>query len=696
MVYYARKNEDCTKWQPLEDHLTNVADRCNDYTSKFIKSDVGYVLGKSHDLGKYTPEFVRKLAGENIKAEHSIFGASSLHEEYKLTGNILYRLGSHVVAGHHSTLRDFGIDNDTASLSYRLANRPTSEINYQLDLSSYDVSNIALYKYTSDRNLWGFNLMLLTRFMYSALVDADRLDAQMFSEEIEPKEINLSELENKLESFMQSINSDTPIGRIRSEIYNDCSKSAISEKGLFRLTVPTGGGKTLSSAKFALAHANYNKMDRVIFISPFKGITGQTASVYGNIFGNEVITEHHSDFDTSLKVECSESKLARENWNNAIIVTTMVQFFESLFSAKASRCRKLHNITNSVIVIDEIQSLPSDYVIPCIRVLESLVKYYDCSIVLCSATQPMYEEKLGLNAREIISDTQMLYAKLKRVHAEFLGIKDNGAIAKIISDNNQVLSIVNTKAHANDLYDLVSHLKNTYYLTTNMCNTHIKDTLDKIKLHLKNNDPCRVIATQLIEAGIDIDFPIVIRSLTGIDSINQAGGRCNREGKLDLGMMYVYRPDDDKYIGKGHLSRTASIGEETIVKYDDILSQDAIAYYYKRLYQVCYRYMDSQDIMALSKKGERQLAFDYLTVSSRFNLINDNGYSVIVPYNVEAINFIKNLANNANLRIANKYSVNVSKNNLVNLLDTNLAKEVAEGVYVLDKTAYDNKKGVLI
>lgn len=693
-MYYARKNEDGTKWQPLEEHLMNVASKCQLYTSKFIASDIGFVLGMSHDIGKSTESFIKKLNGENTKAEHSIYGAAMLHDKYKQTGNILYKLGCHVVAGHHSKLRDFGTDNDSKSLNHRLTNKPNQIVNYSLRKSQYNVDNYALYSFANNPNLWGFNLMLLTRFLYSALVDADRLDAQMFSEKMEFSTISLEELEGKLERYMKSICSDTPIGKIRNEIHENCSLSAKTEKGFFRLTVPTGGGKTLSSAKFALAHANHNKMDRTIFVSPFKGITGQTAEVYRKIFGYNIVTEHHSGFDNSLVVECAESKLARENWSNAIIVTTMVQFFESLFSARASKCRKIHNVSNSVIVIDEIQSLPIDYVIPCIRILESLVAHYGCSIVLCSATQPMYEEKLGLNIKEIIPNPSQLHRKLKRVKACYLGYKDNPAIANMITNNKQVLSIVNTKAHANDLYDLASHLKNTYYLTTNMCNQHIQDTLYKIKQHLKNNEPCRVISTQLIEAGIDIDFPVVLRSITGIDSINQAAGRCNREGKLDCGMLYVYKPDD-KYIGKGHLSRVASVGEETVGKYANVLSQEAIAYYYSRLYQICYRYMDSQDIMEWSRKGEKQLAFNFLTVATRFNLINNNDYSLIVPYNQEAVDFINSLAVKESLKIANKYSVNIDKDKLNKLLELHLAKEALDGVYVLDERAYTQRKGVI-
>lgn len=357
---------------------------------------------------------------------------------------------------------------------------------------------------------------------------------------------------NVFNDFMKSKRlqeSDNPINLLRNEIFNDCINKSRGDRGFYSLCVPTGGGKTLSSLGFALNHAKQNGHDRIIYSLPFTSIIEQNARVYSEIFGEENVLEHHCNFNFSNEIGENEYlekqlkyKLATENWDMPLIVTTNVQLFESMYSNKPSSARKLHNIYNSVIILDEAQVIPNEYLKPCIKALEELVRNYSCTVLFCTATQPEFK-KNGLiedfDVVEIVNDTYKLFNDLKRVDGEFIGRQSVKDVCYKMDLHKQVLTIVNTKKHAKEIFENLSESEGNFHLSTNMYPNHRKEVIKIIRERLKNGEECRVVSTQLIEAGVDVDFPVVFRSIAGIDSIVQAAGRCNREGKQKFNCICI-------------------------------------------------------------------------------------------------------------------------------------------------------------
>ncbi len=376
------------------------------------------------------------------------------------------------------------------------------------------------------------------------MVDADFLDTEralnLEKALLRVSSVSLDKMLLSLELFLKDkCNSAlyTPVNKRRAEILADCGDKSGCKPGFFTLSVPTGGGKTLSSMLFALKHAVTHGMERVIYVIPYTSIIEQNAAVFKDIFGEEKVLEHHSNFtypgEGSLESESEYDpeatgrlKLASENWDMPIIATTNVQFFESLFAAKSSRCRKLHNIANSIVVIDEAQMIPTGFLKPCINALVELVANYNTTIVLCTATQPAINRFLppDLKPMEIVSDPDELYRVFQRVKVHNLEGLSDDVLAERLLSHEQVLCIVNTKKHARIILEKIQDEK-AFHLSTRMCPVHRSQTLKEIRAKLKGGEACRVVSTQLIEAGVDVDFPIVYRSSTGVDSIAQSAGR---------------------------------------------------------------------------------------------------------------------------------------------------------------------------
>ena len=395
------------------------------------------------------------------------------------------------------------------------------------------------------------------RMLFSCLVDADYLDTEQFMGGGKSRVTNetcIEELCELLDTHIKNrkwLEGKSGINYYRSMILKNCiKKGEESNSGIYTLTVPTGGGKTAASLAFALNHARRNHMERVIYVVPYCAIIDQTVDVYSEILGPENILAHYSEagFEDDDTKECKNSdnikKLAAENWDMPVIITTAVQFFESLFSNRTSKCRKLHNIANSVIVFDEAQTIPADFLRPCVYAITELALHYHSTCVLCTATQPSlekiireYNEKVEI--KEICDGAEELYEKLKRVTYENLGKVTEEEFIKELEKYKQVLCIVATRAQARKMYELLPGGEK-YHLSTWMTPEHRKATIDVIKRKLKAGEACRVISTSLIEAGVDFDFPIVFRAQAGLDSIIQAGGRCNREGNSDANSSKVF------------------------------------------------------------------------------------------------------------------------------------------------------------
>jgi len=559
--YYAHSLEGKppSEWQPLEEHLKNVAKKAERCAATFQSADWAWNAAWLHDLGKAADEFQAYLLRENSlddseydgtghgRVNHSSAGAAFAEEIF---GPIIGVVNAYLAAGHHAGLPDFYPSNTgRAALQIRLAEgkenlRRIRSIAEEFGKQLRREIKPPTFVKPDNFHMW-------VRMLFSCLVDADFLDTEDFMNQDQPKDRGgyptLVELKPLFDSHMQKMVSEatnTPVNAARQEVLAACKDAAKQEPGLFSLTVPTGGGKTLSAMAFALDHAvNYGK-NRIIYVIPYTSIIEQTAKILADIFRVENVIEHHSNLDPDK--ETQRSRLAAENWDAPIIVTTNVQFFESLYAAKSSRCRKLHNIINSVVILDEAQLLPPELLDPCVEGMNQLVRHYGATMVLATATQPALS-KLDL-PREIITNPAALYERLKRTEIILPPNINNFTqweeVAGRLQQHNQVLCVVNTRRNCYDLYKLMP--QGTIHLSALMCGEHRSETIQKIKQRLKDGLATRVISTQLVEAGVDIDFPVVYRALAGLDSIAQAGGRCNREGKLNaegrLGEVHVFVP----------------------------------------------------------------------------------------------------------------------------------------------------------
>jgi CRISPR-associated endonuclease/helicase Cas3 len=475
------------------------------------------------------------------------------------------------------------------------------------------------------------------------------------------------------------------------------------------LTVPTGGGKTLSSMAFALNHLRKHNLNRILYVIPYTSIIEQNADIFREIFGNKNVLEHHSNYDP--KNEKSEStdllqeklKLSSENWDIPIIITTNVQFFESLFSNRVSRCRKLHNLAKSVIILDEAQMLPTGFLKPCLSALSELVVNYGSTVVICTATQPNLNGLLDENIKpvEITRSPQELYEAFRRVHVTDLGDIDDSDLSARLNAHKQALCIVNTRKHAQKLYEQLSESESCYHLSARMCPVHRRMKLKKIKNLLKEGAECRVISTQLIEAGVDIDFPAVYRTISGIDSVCQASGRCNREGKMASGEVYVFRSTEDYGKATHWQSRVAEIGSMIFDEWDDPLSLPAVDSYFEKLYSYEGDKLDKKRILPSFEERLRDVAFPFEDVADAFNLIGNDTRDIIIPYDDKARSIIKQMQQTGfpgkYARNLQGYTVSIYVEEFKALERNNAISSIADRFFVLNKLKdyYSEDTGLL-
>jgi len=658
--YYAhsRDGKPPSDWQSLEEHLKNVAEMARSFAESFGAGDWGYLAGLWHDIGKYSNEFQEMLGAQDGadahiekvgRVDHSTAGAQNAFNAMKDKGKIL----AYAIAGHHAGLLD-GKSND-ACLYKRLKKENIPDYSscpkHILEIKSLADPPIDLN--VNNPKQFGFQMSLFIRMIYSCLVDADFLDTESFMDS--KKHLwrkgypSLTELEKKLGAALKRLTesaSRTSINQNRAEILRDCHGAAEKPQGLFSLTVPTGGGKTLSSLAFAMKHALKHNLKRIIYVIPYTSIIEQNAAVFREILGENAVLEHHSNYEPNE--EDHRSRLASENWDAPIIVTTNVQFFESLYRSRSSRCRKIHNMAESVVILDEAQMLPVPLLKPCLEVLRELSSSYRTSIVLCTATQPALSTtetfKDGLDGvHEIVSDPLKLYTEFKRVRVEKLPIISDDELADRLREHKQVLCIVNTRSHARRIFESIrSREECCYHLSALMCPEHRTATLNKIRSALSDGSPCRVVSTQLIEAGVDIDFPVVFRAAAGIDSIAQAAGRCNREGKLlEGGRLFVFLPENG--LPPGHFRQTAQTAETVMRHYHDLLSREAVTEYFRTLYWMKGDKLDEYQILDDLGEGAKNGDFPFRVVDEKFKIIKDGAESIIIPWNKKAETIISGL-----------------------------------------------------
>jgi CRISPR-associated endonuclease/helicase Cas3 len=494
---------------------------------------------------------------------------------------------------------------------------------------------------------------LWLRMLFSCLVDADFLDTEVFFDpEQATQRGSFPSLESLLTAFTgfmagkQAGAPDTPINRLRSDILSQCISSSTAQPGFFSLTVPTGGGKTLSSMAFALHHAQAHEKRRLIYVIPYTSIIEQTADQFRQIFGEDAVVEHHSNVaDQEHERESSRLRLAAENWDAPLIVTTSVQFFESLFASRTSRCRKLHNIVNSVVILDEAQLLPPDFLNPILEALKELQQNYGVTVLFCTATQPaLGPHRAGdfnftgiPGVTEIMPDPQALHTALKRTTVHTLRELAPLAweeLAGKLQQHDSVLCIVNRRDDARTLWELMP--EGTIHLSALMCGAHRAEKIREIKERLKVGLPTRVISTQLVEAGVDVDFPVVYRAAAGLDSIAQAAGRCNREGSRERGDVFVFTPQSR--IPAGHLRQAAQIGMRLLADCaGDPLAVSQFEAFFREFYWIQGNRLDKHNIIGLLR-NDPQLQFSFRTAACKFQLIDESIQApVIVRYDNDGL-----------------------------------------------------------
>ncbi|APW45304.1 CRISPR-associated helicase/endonuclease Cas3 [Rhodoferax antarcticus] len=650
----------------LTEHLRTVAALAAGFSQDFEHGAQAqrwaYSAGLWHDLGKYRPGFQRYVRlADNTDAHiegkvggrektHSAAGAlwamQQLNQPDRPYGNIL----AYLIAGHHA-----GLDDWDGGLKERLHSED-AQLELKEALDARPPANILAHGDLIAQIPGGApGFALWVRMLFSCLVDADFLDTEAHFDANKPARRDgfptLAQMRQAFDAHMAGLPAaNTSVNTLRADVLRQCRTKAALPAGFFSLTVPTGGGKTLSSLAFALEHAQAHGKRRVIYAIPYTSIIEQTADVFREVFkalGDEVLIEHHSQADAAEKDETARSRLACENWDAPLVVTTNVQLFESLFAAKTSRCRKLHNLVNSVIVLDEAQQLPPAFLQPILDVLNLLVTHYGVTVVLCTATQPALNSTTyfdanknlrGLeNVREIIDHPDALFDALKRVDVtlppDWTTPTAWEDIAAQLSAEDCVLAIVSTRKAARELQRLMP--ADTLHLSALMCGAHRKEVIDQIKARLKakregcDQRPLRVVSTQLVEAGVDIDFPVVYRALAGLDSIAQAAGRCNREGRLNgKGRVVVFVPPEKPPLG--HLRKGADACISTLRgQAHDPLARALFDRYFKEFYHSVD--LDAKEVVKkLTINDRRTLSVQFRTAAEAFHLIEDEDAATVV------------------------------------------------------------------
>lgn len=654
MRLYARTDGPDGERQLLSEHLAHVGSIAGCFADAFGALEWGRAAGFLHDWGKATKRFQDRLDGASFKVDHSTAGAQQAVKIFGQPGRLL----AACIAGHHAGLADGKSERDSC-LASRLA-RQDFPVPIRRDelLSPGAIGKIPISvagpKVTRQR--LAFQVSFFVRMLFSCLVDADRLDSEWFTDpdraDLRQDHPSLRELQRRFSKEMQSFLSATdpkPINVRRRKILEDCLREASDLPGLFSLTVPTGGGKTRSSLGFALRHAMCHGMKKIIYVIPFMSIIEQNAAVFRDILGKDAVLEHHSSFDPAglwkgdmaFSAESHKFELAAENWDAPLIVTTGVQFFESLFSSHPSRCRKLHNIARSVVILDEAQMLPVHLLLPCLEALRELTTNYGTSVVLCTATQPALkvnpEFEVGLaNVREIMENPEELYREFKRVEVKPPLKLTKNQLVQTLERYEQVLCIVNTRREAREIFQGLAAAEGTYHLSALMCPEHRSEKIDAIKERLDNELPCRVVSTRLIEAGVDIDFPVVFRAMGGIDSIAQAAGRCNREDNLQhCGTLFVFELEGTTL--PPPFRAPAEVAAEVMRKYPhDPLCLAAVEDYFRMLYWRAGDQLDSKRILVDLAEYAQEGFFPFDRVSRLFRLIETEGEPILIPYDDKA------------------------------------------------------------
>ncbi len=648
-LFYAHsgENDDRSDWQLLPDHLESTAALAAMRGMPLGLDASARLAAKLHDFGKYDPAFDSRLLGGKERVDHSTAGAHLLCSRSSAGTRPAAEVLAYAILGHHAGLPDRR--GSEASFSRRIETFRDPIAPAITAATTVDFGPVAQELVARIRPGHApFDLSVATRMVFSCLVDADFRDTEAFYSKIENRDPDrdwpslaavLPDWARIFDTHMAGFSPEGELNRLRADILHHVRAKASMAPGLFTLTVPTGGGKTLASLGFALDHAARHGHRRIIYAIPYTSIIDQTAEIFRKLFG-DLVLEHHASIDAEKPGQRGRDKLrlAMEDWAAPLVVTTNVQLFESLFAARPSRCRKLHNIAGSVIILDEAQCLPRKLLMPALRMIEALCAHYGCSVVLCTATQPAFDSRqlkaggLPLEGRELAPDPDELAQRLRRARIIRAGEMDDTALIAALKDTPQGMVIVNSRAHALDLFNAgkAAGLEGLIHLTTRQYPVHRRKIIDDIRARLKDGTPCRLIATSLIEAGVDLDFPKGWRAEAGLDSCVQAAGRVNRNGtrQVEDSTLTIFSAP-----GRSSPAEVKSLADamhRTADRHDDLLSPTAIRDWFEHVYWKAGPGRLGQPIVDSFEFGNSGTDFPFRSVAEAFRMIDSTMVPVIV------------------------------------------------------------------
>ena len=683
--------------QTVRTHLCGTATLAEEFAAAFDAAEQGALVGLVHDIGKYSDAFQRRILADGPKVDHSTAGAFECAKQGQ-------NPAAFCIAGHHSGLPDMGsADDHTGKTLLARLNRAKELPDYSGWESEIVIPRASCPDYCNQSPLTD---AFFIRMLYSCLVDADYLDTEGFMGEQTVRrgtETTVEELEARLDNYISGwYPPKVQLNEKRCEILDSCIRKSGQKQGFFTLTVPTGGGKTIASLAFALKHARENGLARVIYVVPYTSIIEQTAETFRSILGDENVLEHHSgvEFDADERISEREIRmsLATENWDMPVIVTTAVQFFESLFASRSSRCRKNHNIAKSVVVFDEAQMLPIPYLRPCVYAISQLVEHYHVSAVLCTATQPALEGVFR-EFSEQYTPVELCppYLAKDPVFRRTEFVQEYtlpwDAVAERMNEKHQVLCIVNSRKNAHQVFGQLRG-DGCYHLSTLMVPADRKRKLSEIRTRLKNGLPCRVVSTSLIEAGVDVDFPAVLREEAGLDSVIQAAGRCNREGKRDpaTSIVTVFEPETKP---PALFRMNIAAARAAIRQCGGISAEDTIDHYFREL--LFLKGSDALDKNDIIKQMKAQ-TFPFRSIAEQFHLIEQNTVTVYVPTREGAALLDRRRSGEINrslMRKLGQYAVNLYPQHFKALYDAGDVLPLDDGEwYLCNMSLYGEDTGL--
>lgn len=708
---YAHKKDG--KVQTIKEHLIGTAEKAVHNSKEFMKP-LAYTLGMAHDIGKYADDFQKRLDGGSIRYEHSACGAIELGNLATATNqeDMTYML-QYCIAGHHTGLPDGGTPQDFAETDATLHARLKRRKNYigTADYSSYkDEIELKLPNYTDvieklseSANETDFfeKYAFFTRYLFSCLTDADFIDTEQFCNPDIDRNLkyDFEKVEEAVDNKFKSFIADTPLKKARNILQEQAINNSSVNEQISILNMPTGSGKTLCSMKIALKKLREHNKKRIIYVIPYTSIIEQTAEIFEDIFGEYTdIVQHHSnycyDIDNDNDTTAEKLKRSTENWDAPIIITTSVQFFQSLYHYKSSGLRKLHNMADSVIIFDEVHMIPIECIQPCLRGIGYITKYLNSEVVFLSATMPDYSgffTKYTGNStfKELIPD-KTAFSFFKKCRYSYIGETELESVVEKSNEYNSSLIIVNSRKTAREIYRLLSGKK--YHLSTYMTPNDRSDIISQIRCSLENGEKISVVSTSLVESGVDLDFEVVFRQLAGLDNILQSGGRCNREGKRECGEVFVFETDEKL---RGDIKVRASIVKDMLDSGMDIDSDKSVKEYYRRIFKYNDEIIGDKTIASKTKRLDR---IPFRTYSDEFNYIKEETVSVVINNNEETEKLLSQLEyGRKNVRRKlQRYSVCLKiKGEFDKALSLGLLHDTGKGIYVLaDNSYYDKQTGL--